>query len=917
MANPQRVPGFIGQFWGKAQPANAGDPEWHPLAYHCLDVAAVAELLLERSPNRSRWMAATMGTDTKALKPLLVLLVALHDIGKLSPDFQSKSDLGPKGPPSVRPPPGVRHDAIGYDLLQDQVLWPLFEACFARYIRGDGPQLMLRVQPLWAAVTGHHGEPATKTKSYAFGAAERSALGEMITAFASLLAPEEEPITLTNTKHVSWALAGLTNVADWIGSNQTWFPYREPKPDLAAYWQAARNQAAVAVDEAGILPTPSPPTVETRTLLPHITGNLSPLQKEAAECKLPDGPMLALIEDVTGAGKTEAALIIAARLMAEQRASGLFFALPTMATANAMYDRFSRSYRRLFAEDSTPSLVLAHGKRALHEGFRSSILDNADARPLSEKGGPDDTPADLSATAACAAWIADDRRKAFLADVGVGTIDQALLGVLPSRFQVLRLWGLAERVLICDEVHSFDSYLSRELETLLEFQAALGGSAVVLSATLSGKARRRIIAAYRRGLGSERAPDACVAYPLLTLAGRDESRPIEIGTRAGMARDLAVRRIGTTNEAIQYIASMSRRGATVAWIRNAVDDCIEARDMLRVAGITAVLLHARFAMGDRLAIEREVLRRLGERSTPEMRRNADGSGVVVVGSQILEASLDYDVDAMITDLAPVDMVIQRAGRLWRHPWRDQARPIGVEERALMLLSPDPATVENKDWYRSLSPRAAAVYPDHGYVWRSARILSEDGEGQIRTPGGLRNLLAAVYDEDVAPPVPNDLERASLDADGGRKAARSIAANNSLDFSRGYGGNNALFDEDTITPTRLGEPVTVFRLAKREAGRIVPWYPVAETDGDLTRAWALSECAVSRKKASGVPSASGALASEIAAAKEAWPKWEREKHPLLLLEPGDDGQWHGRVTAGDNGEQTVIYDNVLGWRMPPA
>ncbi|MFV0298336.1 MAG: hypothetical protein ACK5JT_19715 [Hyphomicrobiaceae bacterium] len=110
------------------------------------------------------------------------------------------------------------------------------------------------------------------------------------------------------------------------------------------------------------------------------------------------------------------------------------------------------------------------------------------------------TPADLEAGAACSAWIADDRRKAFLADVGVGTIDQALLGVLPTRFQALRLWGLAERILIVDEAHSFDAYMSRELETLLEFHAALGGSAIVLSATLSIEARQRLATAFQRGL---------------------------------------------------------------------------------------------------------------------------------------------------------------------------------------------------------------------------------------------------------------------------------------------------------------------------------------------------------------------------------------------------------------------------------
>jgi len=882
-------------------------------------------VLLERWPSRLDAMAAIMGVEQCALRPLIVLLVALHDIGKLSPDFQAKSDLGPKGRPNKPAPPLVRHDTIGFDLLDSH--WSQFAPVLARYVDGIAAAPKASIIPLWAAVAGHHGQPAMDTCRYAFGSDETRDLSEMIPAFAELVPPVGGPLRFRerHASLISWSLAGLTNIADWIGSNSAWFPYRPPTSSLPDYWREARTQAADAICKASILPSPCPSAVLERSLLAHILkrgqvtcGDLTPLQNEALSCRLPEGPMLAVIEDATGAGKTEAALLITARLMAERRASGLYFALPTMATANAMYERLATSYRRLFEENATPSLALAHGKRATHEGFRSSILqaDAADSINDVDDNASIDTPADLTASAACAAWIADDRRKAFLADVGVGTIDQALLGVLPSRFQVLRLWGLAERVLICDEVHSFDSYLSRELETLLEFHAALGGSAIVLSATLSTEARRRIVAAYQRGLGVDRQPGASEAYPLLTLVGRGEEVMAKVDARAEVARDLAVRRIATTDEAVRHVADMSRRGATVAWIRNAVNDCIEAREMLRSAGVEPILLHARFAMGDRLAIEERVQHHLGKSSKPDTRRNADGSGVVIVGSQILEQSLDYDVDGMIADLAPIDMIVQRAGRLWRHPWRNADRPIGVDERMLMLLSPDPDEVKDKDWYHALSKRAAAVYPDHGYVWRSAKALMEQSQCLIRTPGGVRSLLAAVYDEEGAFAIPTVLERASLAADGARMAARSIAANNSLDVWGGYGGNNQLFQADTVTPTRLGEPVTVFRLAKRDAGRIVPWYPVSDEGGSLARAWALSECAVRQEMASGVPEPGGTLADEIAAAKADWPRWEREE-PLLLLERDDGDTWRGRVVTKDKGEREVLYDNVVGWRMAQA
>lgn len=904
---------FIDDYWGKAHAATVDGPRWHPLACHALDVAAVAEVALVNMPDRLARMAAVANADAASLHRLLVLLTALHDVGKFSAQFQAKSELGPQGI-QAPPPPGVRHDAIGYSMLDKH--WSALDETLSAHVDG----WRMHGGHLWAAVTGHHGQPATEPSLHwdrAYGAANKRDAAEFIRTIAQLFDRANlSPLCLTGsaTAVFSWHMAGLVNVCDWIGSNQRWFPYVAPPADLHTYWTYAKGQAEIAVREAGILPTASAGAISPSQLLPHIKGPLTPLQVAAQDCRLPDGPLLAIVEDVTGAGKTEAALIISARLLAERRAGGLFFALPTMATANAMYDRLSDSYRRLFSDAASPSLVLAHGRRALHDGFSHSILE----APGDQSWGDDhqsretsQTPADLTASAACVAWIADDRRKAFLADVGVGTIDQALLGVLPSRFQSLRLWGLADRVLIVDEAHSFDSYLSRELETLLEFHAALGGSAVVLSATLNSVTRHRLVAAFRKGLGLQSNTEPAIdAYPLLTLVGERESTAQPIAPRPESVRELVVRRIASPDDAAVHIAAMVQRGAAVAWIRNTVDDAIAAFETVRTKDCEPLLLHARFAMGDRLRQEENVQKLLGTGSNCEQRR-----GVVVIGTQILEQSLDYDVDAMIVDLAPVDMIIQRAGRLWRHPWR-KGRPLRENERELLLLSPDPHGDVAADWYQRLSRGAAAVYFDHGYVWRSAgALVGREGVGAIRTSDGIRGLLAAVYDESRAPAIPQGVARATLEANGERIAARSLAAGNSLDVRLGYLGNNSSWQADTVTPTRLGLPVTVFRLARRYAGEIVPWHPLDECDGYMPRAWALSECAVRTSMAAGVPEAIGTLGREIEAAKASWPKWERDQ-PLLLLEQQDDGVWCGRVTS-DKGERIVLYDNTIGWRIAPA
>lgn len=225
--------------------------------------------------------------------------------------------------------------------------------------------------------------------------------------------------------------------------------------------------------------------------LPDIS-RLTPLQELAESVSLSaKGPKLLIIEDMTGAGKTEAAVTLAHRLIANGNAHGVYVALPTMATANAMFERLAKSYRKLFRPDASPSIVLVHGKRSLVEGFATLPRELAFDEGAEESDAEED-PSQISASAFCADWIARSNKQAFLAQVGAGTIDQALLSVLPARHQALRLWGLADKVLIIDEAHAYDAYIGREIETLLRFHAELGGSAIILSATLPRAKKSRV-----------------------------------------------------------------------------------------------------------------------------------------------------------------------------------------------------------------------------------------------------------------------------------------------------------------------------------------------------------------------------------------------------------------------------------------
>ncbi|MGD9785699.1 MAG: CRISPR-associated helicase Cas3' [Hyphomicrobiaceae bacterium] len=880
-------------FWGKAGGKRPDEPAWHPLVCHSLDVAACADALLEAHPRRLVGLAGLLGTSQENARRFLVSLVALHDVGKFMRDFQAKSEeawIGDCGVGTVlgvhKEPPPSRHDADGFAMRNELELLSLLGQATGDWVPSD-------LGTLWAAVTGHHGRPANDgardigafTDWRSLRAA--NAFARDVCALLGPVAPVPQP-PAGHLEMLSWLLCGLTVAADWAGSNRDWFPYVPPPADLRTYWQVAKSRARCAIGHAGLLASLPAVDVAPARLVPDIADRLSPLQCALADCELPDGPLLAIVEDVTGSGKTEAALLLAARLMQSRRADGLYFALPTMATANAMYDRLAAIYGRLYADGARPSLVLSHGKRVLNDRFADSILE---ARPTDD--GYED-----GAGATCAAWIADDRRKAFLAQVGVGTIDQALLSVLPSKHQALRLWGLADKVLIIDEAHAYDAYMSREMERLLEFHAALGGSAVVLSATLPAALRHALSAAFAKGLGVTYPRLDVADYPLLTLVSAASQSAQALPTRADRRRTLAVRRLSAIEQAVDHVVEMAARGCAVAWIRNAVDDAIEAIGALEARGLTPVLLHARFAMGDRLDREKEVTRTLGREDATGRR-----AGFVVVGTQILEQSLDYDVDAMVTDLAPIDLVIQRAGRLWRHGERT-ARPDVVRE--LCVLSPDPQKVATKEWLHQISKRTAAVYSHHGIVWRSAQMLVK--AEVIDTPGGVRGLVEAVYGPDRFDDIPEPLRAASQQRTGEDSAARSFANANLLKLNMGYGGAPGVWTSDTITPTRLGEEVTVFRLARLEAGRLVPYY----ADDKPARAWALSEVGIRATAANGVPRPKRLLAPLVEDAKSRWPEWEREM-PLLLLETDGAAGWRG-VVSMDGTAMTVLYDKRLGLRF---
>jgi CRISPR-associated endonuclease/helicase Cas3 len=620
------------------------------------------------------------------------------------------------------------------------------------------------------------------------------------------------------------------------------------------------------------------------------------LQSWADSVPLAEGPQLFVMEELTGSGKTEAALTLAARLTAAGRGQGVYVALPTMATADAMFDRVRRNdvWKKFFTGNN-PQLALAHSADRLK--LRLEEINRRDTNYY----GRDEEP---SASRNCTAWLSDSRKKALLADFGVGTIDQALLSVLPVRHQSLRLLGLSTKVLVVDEIHACDSYTGELLERLLQFHAALGGSAILLSATLPQSQRARYLKAFASGADfSNRKPES-TAYPLATYLHASGLTEQPIKARPEVSRRVAVDTVHDEATVLQRLSDAIDRGGCAVWIRNTVMDALDAWRKWNTLhpDRPATLFHARFALADRLRIGEDVLKTFGPNSGPATR-----TGRLVIATQVVEQSLDVDFDDMVTDLAPIDLIVQRAGRLQRHI-RDARgsrlqEPNRHDERGGAKLAVFMPSLEGEmkgTWLSQLLPRAARVYPDHGQLWLTARWLIDNGGFDL--PSQARDMIETVYGDTAYESMPEALRPVADRADGARRADRATARGTQLVFEQGYDPTSLQWDDDADAPTRLGEKTVRVRLARLIDNKLAPW-----SQNDPRLDWALSELTVPRRL---IAQESERSADIIAQSKAAMS--DEGRYCLVIpLEQIDGESWRGYARNLNGDEIVAVYSPVTG------
>jgi CRISPR-associated endonuclease/helicase Cas3 len=644
---------------------------------HCRNVGCVARELAKLHP-------ASLRTRLP-LDPGLA--VGVHDVGKVSPGFMLKyfkhtlvkehaSELAGKTSFSTN------HAAIGAAALDRWLGIPPMTA------------------PVAIAAAAHHGSadrgypPDTaETLGGSSWAEERRKLIEALTAyFGGTLddAAQAHP----------GLLAGLVCVADWIGSCEDFFPADRPP---------VRNDDPQATAQHAVSFCGFEPSAIRGGLSFNDIFDFSPRRAQSQFIEQVHKPGVYVLEAPMGIGKTEAALYAIYRLMEAGHHRGFYFALPTRLTSDRIHERVSAFLERITDSARTPRL--AHGMAWLREFAR---------------GGEEFKPGE--------SWF-NPMKRALLHPYAVGTIDQALLSVLNVRHGFVRLYGLAGKAVVLDEVHSYDVYTGTLLDELVERLRGIGCTVVILSATLTA-ARRHCLAPGSHGIADTQA------YPLMTSCPEGEATTC-LALEAPANIEVAIRMehwdaVCMAKEAAQA----ARRGLCVVCIANTVAQAQSwyrtVQSERREGDFETGLLHARFPLSRRTAIEEHWMKALGRDEDQRPK------GCILVATQILEQSVDIDADWMISELAPSDMLLQRMGRLWRHV-RD-IRPCARPE--LTILTGDPTDCNDRDAVaEALGKENCCVYAPYVLVrthavWKSLRIIG--------LPKDIRNIIEDTYADSSAP-----------------------------------------------------------------------------------------------------------------------------------------------------------------------
>lgn len=662
----------------KTRKTKAGVLPGRTVGEHCEIAGAVARELLSRI--HKAWAGAN-----NILPENYMLAAKAHDVGKESPAFQKKL-LAETG--SIVAWPEFANAQI--NMLESQ--WGYHAGVSYSALKEFGAS-----EQFARAVGAHHGHDLHDVKSDASDLLGGKAWSELRQSqLARLVGDCELPVIDSLTKKL--LLIGLTVVSDWIASGEIF-------ADPAQPW---RPLIKPALDTAGFIFQQPVKGLSFEEIF-----GFSPNFCQKAMSGAVDGPGVYLLEAPMGVGKTEAALYAAYKLLEKNMASGLYFGLPTQLTSNKINERVEQFIARILPHAAAP--VLAHGDAWL-------------ARHQKQQMGGEVSPAGQ--------WFEQGKR-AILAPYAVGTVDQALMSVIKVPWAGLRLFGLAGKVVILDEIHSYDAYTGKLLDNLVQNLIAMNSTVIILSATLTAARRFSIIRAAGANPGALEQ-----AYPLLTIA-RPGQQEKSIAIPPAQSKTIKIGIAEDEDKALDAVIDRAEAGQQTVWIENTVRMAQEIFRKLasRSAGlpIEVGLMHSRFTMADRLDNEGQWTEILGKTGIAGSKSRSD-CGRILIGTQVIEQSLDIDADFMVSRFAPTDLLLQRLGRLWRH---DRPARNKTAAREAMLLAPSLALALANPEKAFADTGSSSVYSPHALA-RSLEVWT--GRDKIILPDDIRSMIENTYRE---------------------------------------------------------------------------------------------------------------------------------------------------------------------------
>ena len=710
--------------------------DWLPFWMHSFDTAGIMEKLAQkRLPESiSDYLCAECGGREK-LFSTLKFCALVHDIGKLTIVFQSRI-----------------YDAVDFSPFAVCVELPKSSSLVnapntPHALASEAILLKLGCREGVASIAGaHHGRPSaladvcdqisgacTAVENFYGKRGKYRQLFEVLWKewidFSLECAGFSELSDLPDMAvPAQVVISGMLVMADWIASNTTYFPLisADQKGEFGDYPKRIENawttigfpnmwesKARFGLDDEafkerfGFLPNPTQADIISTATDAESSG-------------------IYVIEAPMGLGKTEAALALSEILAARAGAGGMFFGMPTQATSNGIFPRLEKWAGGLAEDEQTLlAIKLAHGNAALNEDYRELFTGHSNLNIESDSG------------LIVHDWFSG-RKQTLLSDFVIGTVDQLLMAALKQKHVMLKHFGLSGKVVVVDECHAYDAYMSQYLDMAIKWLGIYKVPVIILSATLPEKRRAELIEAYTDSekhrakhteahVDKKNADEAwkhSLAYPLLTYTENNAVKQKALAFD-GENKEVSVRRI-IRDEVAATAGYAVERGGCVGVIVNTVRKAQEIAAELQSAFPKAevIIMHAQFIMTDRAKREEQILKRVGKHSTPESRRR-----LIIVGTQVLEQSLDLDFDLMITELCPMDLLLQRTGRLHRH---NRVRPQGLETACCFVLD------ETDDSFDSGS---AAIYGEW-LLMRTRALLPN----KLTIPSDIPLLVQRVYDE---------------------------------------------------------------------------------------------------------------------------------------------------------------------------